>query len=194
MFTNEQDEVFTHSVCLLVCSTVCVGFLWNRVYWYFINEGTWKFASSTEHFLFWSRSSSLFFLVLWDLESCAKVLICGKRFYFLRQKGMQAIKISLFPNNPLYYSQALVCEKSENLQKFSYYISQRASISFRCTPAAGQQMAVQGQQMADFFWNRGWVHFLHAHFLKLIFKVSLQMNGFHYGIFVSLCHYFVLTC
>lgn len=34
--------------------------------------------------------------------------------------------------------------------------------------------------------------FLHAHSIKLIFKVSLQMNGFHYGIFVSLCRYFVL--
>lgn len=137
MFTNEQNGIFTHSVCLLVCSTVCVGFLWNRVYWYFINEGTWKLASSTEHFLFWSRSSSLFFLVLWDLESCAKVLICGKRFYFLRQKGMQAIKISLFPNNPLYYSQALVCENLKICRNF-HIIFPRGHL---VVSAAHQQLA-----------------------------------------------------
>lgn len=169
MFTNEQDGYF--HILFVYCSIVCVGFLWNRMSWYFINEDTWKLTSSTEYFLFWSRNSSLFFLVLWDLslESWAKVLVCVKRFYFLRQERMQAIKSFLFPNSPLNDSQALVCEKSEKLQKFSYYISQRASSGFLCTAAAGQQMAVQGHQMADFFWNCSWVHFLACTFYKINF-------------------------
>lgn len=121
--------------------------------------------SSPEEFFFFfffgSRNSSLLFLVLRDLsiDSCAKVLICVKLF-FLRQRGMQAIKIFLFPNNPLYKSLVLVCEKSEKLQKFSYSSFPEGILwFFSCTPASGQQMALDGHQMADSFWNHGWVRF-----------------------------------